>query len=156
MFLDVEEASNGDHRTSLFPLENFRTGKNLLFHPQISHTFCPHLLVLLVHHEGLPQPLFFLLLAFTWRCRVRKQKNASAGRRMWVLLEQLYWYVSLSTLSPRVSSLSFRGWISAAVFNQQQQHNLGTYQKRKLLGPLSSQLNEKLSPGKAGFLDTPI
>lgn len=46
MFLDVEEVSKGDYRTSHFPLEIFKTSKNFLFNPQILHQIYPHLLVL--------------------------------------------------------------------------------------------------------------
>lgn len=56
MFLDVEEVSKGDYRTSLFPLEDFKTSKNFLFNPQISHKAYPHLLVLVLVQLSPPDP----------------------------------------------------------------------------------------------------
>lgn len=56
MFLDVEEVSKGDYRTLVFPPEDFKTSKNFLFNPQISHTVHPHLLVLVLVQLSLPNP----------------------------------------------------------------------------------------------------
>lgn len=50
MFLDVEEARDGDNRTSLLALENFKTSKNFLLNPQISHKIYSHLLMLILLH----------------------------------------------------------------------------------------------------------
>ena len=56
MFLDVEEVSKGDYRTLVFPPEDFKTSKNFLFNPQISHTVHPHLLVLVLVQLSIPNP----------------------------------------------------------------------------------------------------
>ena len=56
MFLDVEEVSKGDYRTLVFPPEDFKTSKNFLFNPQISHTVHPHLLVLVLVQLSVPNP----------------------------------------------------------------------------------------------------
>lgn len=69
MFLDVEEVSKGDYRTSVFPPEDFKTSKNFLLNPQISHTAHPHLLVLVLVQLSLPNPCSELC----WLCLERPQ-----------------------------------------------------------------------------------
>lgn len=115
MFLDVEEVSKGDYRTLVFPPEDFKTSKNFLFNPQISHTVHPHLLVLVLVQLSLPNPCSVFCLCLE-RLQGKTETFLLHGEEGMGPAPAMYWHIALSTFSFSCSKLSVRGWISAMVF----------------------------------------